>query len=81
MLNDALINWFDPRDNYDAVVTQAADEAGGQGLCHDRADQQRWTDRVATEWSRPTTVLLAIGFALVQLPTTSTMPAGCSGTY
>jgi hypothetical protein len=32
VLNDALIDWFNPRGNYDEVVTQAADEAGGQGF-------------------------------------------------
>ena len=31
-LNDALINWFAPLSNYDAVVGAAADEAGGQGF-------------------------------------------------
>jgi hypothetical protein len=31
-LNEALIDWFNPSGNYDAVVTAAADEAGGQGF-------------------------------------------------
>jgi MYXO-CTERM domain-containing protein len=31
-LNEALIDWFNPGGNYDAVVTAAADEAGGQGF-------------------------------------------------
>jgi hypothetical protein len=31
-LNDARINWFNAASNYDQVVTQAADEAGGQGF-------------------------------------------------
>lgn len=32
VLNEALINWFSPGSNYDAVVSAAADEAGGQGF-------------------------------------------------
>ncbi len=31
-LNELLIDWFDFRPTYDAVVTAAADEAGGQGF-------------------------------------------------
>jgi MYXO-CTERM domain-containing protein len=31
VLNDALINWFDPASNYSDVINAAADEAGGQG--------------------------------------------------
>ncbi len=32
VLNDALINWFSYQQNYDQVVTTAANEAGGQGF-------------------------------------------------
>jgi hypothetical protein len=31
-LNEARINWFNAASNYDQVVTEAADEAGGQGF-------------------------------------------------
>lgn len=31
-LNEARLNWFNPASNYDALVTQAANEAGGQGF-------------------------------------------------
>lgn len=31
-LNDALINWLSPGPTYDAVVNDAADQAGGQGF-------------------------------------------------
>jgi MYXO-CTERM domain-containing protein len=31
-LNEARINWFNANSNYNAVVTEAADEAGGQGF-------------------------------------------------
>jgi MYXO-CTERM domain-containing protein len=38
-LNQARINWFQWRANYDDVVTQAADEAGGQGFVTEYADE------------------------------------------
>ncbi|QDG50406.1 DUF2330 domain-containing protein [Persicimonas caeni] len=38
VLNDALINWFNPTSNYDDVVTQAANEANGQGFVTEYAD-------------------------------------------
>ncbi|MFW6051194.1 MAG: DUF2330 domain-containing protein, partial [Myxococcota bacterium] len=31
-LNEALLDWFDPASGYDALVTAAADEAGGRGF-------------------------------------------------
>jgi MYXO-CTERM domain-containing protein len=31
-LNEARLNWFNPNSNYSALVTAAADEAGGQGF-------------------------------------------------
>ena len=31
-LNEALIDWFNPNNNYNEVVTRAADEASGQGF-------------------------------------------------
>lgn len=36
-LNEALINWLSPFSNYDDVVTQAANEAGGQGFVTEMA--------------------------------------------
>jgi hypothetical protein len=41
VLNDALIDWFNPRGSYDAVVTRAADEAGGQGFATELAGSSR----------------------------------------
>ncbi|HWA72108.1 MAG TPA: DUF2330 domain-containing protein [Polyangiaceae bacterium] len=55
-LNEARINWFNANSNYNAVVTTAADEAGGQGFVTEYAakssalagtvwgpsDEQRW---------------------------------------
>mmetsp|Transcript_37376 Transcript_37376/g.76183 ORF Transcript_37376/g.76183 Transcript_37376/m.76183 type:complete len:374 (-) Transcript_37376:28-1149(-) len=32
VLNEAMINWFNPSSNYDDVVSAAADEAGGRGF-------------------------------------------------
>ncbi|MDH5670535.1 MAG: DUF2330 domain-containing protein [Myxococcales bacterium] len=31
-LNEALINWFNPSSNYNDVINQAADQAGGHGF-------------------------------------------------
>ncbi len=36
-LNDALIDWINPNNNYNDVVTQAANEAGGQGFVTEMA--------------------------------------------
>lgn len=36
-LNEALINWINPNANYNDVVTQAANEAGGQGFVTEMA--------------------------------------------
>jgi hypothetical protein len=41
VLNDALIDWFNSGSNYNAVVTQAADEAGGQGFATELAGASR----------------------------------------
>jgi MYXO-CTERM domain-containing protein len=38
-LNEARINWFRWRANYDDLVTEAADEAGGQGFVTEYADE------------------------------------------
>jgi hypothetical protein len=66
-LNEALINWFNPMDTYDAVVSAAADEAGGQGFVTELADdsstltgviladweEQEW-DRISSQqYARP----------------------------
>jgi hypothetical protein len=44
-LNEARINWFSPGSNYNSVVTEAANDAGGQGF--------------VTEFSGPTQLLAA----------------------
>ncbi len=38
-LNEALIDWFNPNNNYNEVVTLAADEASGQGFVTEFADR------------------------------------------
>ena len=37
ILNEALIDWFNPQGSYRDVVTRAADEAGGQGFATELA--------------------------------------------
>ena len=57
-LNEARINWFNAASNYDQVVTQAADQAGGQGFVTEfagRASQLAntvWTDFDESDWQR-----------------------------
>jgi hypothetical protein len=61
-LNEALIDWFNPMGTYNAVVSAAADEAGGQGFVTELAqssstfknllvrdfEQQQW-DRISNQ--------------------------------
>ncbi len=57
VLNDALIDWFNPSRNYDEVVTAAADEAGGQGFVTEYAGRPEqaadavYPDWTATQWT------------------------------
>jgi MYXO-CTERM domain-containing protein len=48
-LNEARINWFNANSNYNAVVTEAADEAGGQGFVTEYA--QPASNLVGTTWT------------------------------
>ncbi len=50
VLNDALINWFNPGLNYDDVVIAAANEASGQGFVTEYA--QASTGLGSTIWTR-----------------------------
>lgn len=58
VLNEALINWFNPGSNYDAVVSAAADEAGGQGFATEMAgpteelDELVWGEADEDQWKR-----------------------------
>ncbi len=52
VLNDALIDWFNPGRNYDEVVTAAADEAGGQGFVTEYAGSpEAAADNVYPGWT------------------------------
>jgi hypothetical protein len=56
VLNEALIDWWNWRGNYDAVVTAAADQAGGQGFVTELAgpsaqlDQVVWPSWMEQQW-------------------------------
>jgi hypothetical protein len=46
VVNEALINWFNYRANYRQVVTEAANEAGGQGFVTEMAGDTGQLDQV-----------------------------------
>jgi uncharacterized protein (TIGR03382 family) len=56
-LNEARINWFNAASNYNAVVTEAANDAGGQGFVTEFAGStstlagQIWTGSDIASWS------------------------------
>ena len=55
-LNEARINWFNAASNYNQVVTEAADAAGGQGFVTEyaaptsRLAQPVWSDDLERTW-------------------------------
>ena len=55
-INEAILNWFSPGSNYDAVVTQAANEAGGQGFVTEMAgdasplEDALWQEFEQNQW-------------------------------
>jgi uncharacterized protein (TIGR03382 family) len=57
-LNWAVINWLQRGSNYDSVVSQAADEANGQGFVTEYAntsttiDQVVWSDTADSRWQQ-----------------------------
>lgn len=52
-LNEALINWMSPGSNYDDVVNEAANQAGGQGFVTEMAgDAAPLADTVFAAWER-----------------------------
>jgi hypothetical protein len=57
-LNEARINWFSASANYNQVVSQAADDAGGQGFVTEMSGptsalkQAIWADYQENAWSR-----------------------------
>jgi hypothetical protein len=56
ILNEALINWFNYQSNYNQVVTEAANQAGGQGFVTELAgasgkyDQLIWSKDDQMNW-------------------------------
>ncbi|MEZ4247908.1 MAG: DUF2330 domain-containing protein [Polyangiales bacterium] len=46
VIDEARINWLNPGLNYDALITQAADEAGGQGFVTEDVRRTRDLPRV-----------------------------------
>ncbi len=52
-LNEALIDWFNPNDTYNDVVSAAADESGGQGFVTEMAlPDTRLEQTVLFEWEQ-----------------------------
>jgi hypothetical protein len=55
-LNEAKINWLNPSSNYDRVVSEAADEAGGQGFVtefagsSDLLEDRIWSTSEEQQW-------------------------------
>jgi Uncharacterized protein conserved in bacteria (DUF2330) len=55
-LNEARINWFNPGSNYNALVIEAANDAGGQGFVTEYSDAAStlartvWTDSEEANW-------------------------------
>ncbi len=67
-LNEARINWFNANSNYNSVVTEAADDAGGQGFVTEFSGASStlagrvWTSQDDSQWkSLKTTVYQAFG--------------------
>ncbi|MGD8862344.1 MAG: DUF2330 domain-containing protein [Myxococcales bacterium] len=51
VLNEALIDWFNPNNNYNEVVSAAADEAGGQGFVTEFAgDSSAFENTILVPW-------------------------------
>jgi uncharacterized protein (TIGR03382 family) len=68
VLNEALINWFNYQSTYDAVVSAAADEAGGQGFVTEMAgpstalDQVVWASYEQQQWQSYAATTFQDGF-------------------
>lgn len=72
VINEALVNWFNFRSTYRAVVTAAADEAGGQGFVTEMAgdtvqlDGQVFTSFDEQRWRSYSLTSFADGFEMIQ---------------
>lgn len=52
-LNEALIDWWNPNDTYNAVVIRAAEEASGHGFVTEYADESSTlSEVVVAQWER-----------------------------
>jgi hypothetical protein len=52
-LNESLINWLNPFSNYNAVVTEAANQAGGQGFVTEMSGAaEPLADTIFQPWER-----------------------------
>lgn len=57
-LNEARLNWFNPSSNYNALVIEAANEAGGQGFVTEYSDAANtlagrvWTAGEEANWQQ-----------------------------
>jgi hypothetical protein len=71
-LNEALIDWFNPNDTYNDVVTAAANEAGGQGFVTELAGDSTQLESVVLqgwerdEWARISSTTYADGLELLR---------------
>ena len=71
VLNEALINWFNFQQNYDQVVTAAANEAGGQGFVTELAGPtEQYTEQVFSaadeaNWQQLTSQTYTDGIAAI----------------
>ncbi|MCH2108451.1 MAG: DUF2330 domain-containing protein [Polyangiaceae bacterium] len=60
-LNEALIDWFNPNTSYNAVVTAAANEAGGQGFVTEMSGPAApFEGQIFQTWNDDTSSLLEI---------------------
>jgi hypothetical protein len=72
VVNEALINWFSYRQNYQQVVTQAADEAGGQGFVTEMADSSAllkdgiFSSGMEQQWLQYSRTPFIDGFDMIQ---------------
>lgn len=52
-LNEAMIDWFNPQQNYDDVVIAAGDEAGGQGFVTEQSGPAgEFAESIYLEWEQ-----------------------------
>ncbi|MCB9622429.1 MAG: DUF2330 domain-containing protein [Sandaracinus sp.] len=80
VIDEARINWLNPGLNYDALITQAADEAGGQGFVTETYGV-RGTCRGCTSPSRrlPTTKTSKTISTTCAMPSTASPATTASG--